>query len=454
MKKFLIYIQIFALVSFINPVQADIDPQNMTGTALAAAGSLTTYLAVASAAPLVIGTGGLALAAVGVAILLSNDSDPTTANANKRISVQLNPNVPLVTPQNWVNPTTPPSTTPFEQKWQSSTLTGFESSEAAALAAWKLNTFHCSPPKVCTVGNLSIQNPTLHRYTVYSNGGMQGTINATLVSTCPTGYTLQNGSCNLTNQPLVKKPVKGLMEIKRVGNNFELDPQINPKDVLPNQVVSISPSEVNINDATGKKTQVKINPDGTTNVKVSAPQPDGTTQETTTQFSNPDPSTGDVQVIGNNTQSVSGNGTLQTTGNGSNIDISSLNKESTQQNISSTLNEIKDKISLECTGNDCTNILENIDNKANEIGEDTDSITGAIESYTNGYDDNKTYFGWSTWVPDFPQSSCQPFTGALIGKTVVIDMCSHIGFINETLGWLFNLFGAWTIMSLFFTKKD
>jgi hypothetical protein len=450
MKKYLIHILIICFLTFTTNVKADIDTQNMVGTTIASAGALTTFMAVAGGSAVVVGTGGLALALLGVGILLSNNTDEGQAPSTAPISIRLNPNIPLVTPQGWVNDTTPPNTTTFEQTWQSGTQTGFATSQEATLAQWNTNAFHCSPPKVCTVGNLVVLSPTLHRYTVYSNGGTQGTLNATLTSTCPLGYSLQNSQCVLTNQALVKKPVKGLMEVKRVGNTFQTDPQINPKDILPNEVATVTSDQVTVNDSTGSRTEIKINPDGTTNVSVSKPQTDGTTKKTTTQFSAPDPSTGNVEVIGNATESINGNGTLQTTG-GSNLDISSLNKESTQQSISNKLSEI---LNAQCGGTGqppCSTILDetgsptNIDSTSQGV---IDTLDGASTQFTNqvnsqtaptsdnGSDNNP--------LSSVPTSSCSPLpiTGWSVIPSFNLDPCPVANAVLPIIDWMFKILVA------------
>jgi hypothetical protein len=181
----------------------------------------------------------------------------------------------------------------------------------------------------------------------------------------------------------------------------------------------------------------------------------GTTTNSTTTNNNGDTS---YAQTSNTTTNISTNSINELADK---LDISSLNKEATQELIRGDTSAIKQntediKNALTCQGNDCTNLLETIATenaqRESDINADTTTITESITDIQNSYQDAKTSYGWSTWVPEFPNEACTPITGSVLGKTVVIDMCQYVGYLNITLGWLFNLFGAWTIMSLFFRK--
>jgi hypothetical protein len=108
-------------------------------------------------------------------------ADPESGELSKKTLAGGDPDYPAQTDQ---------------YKFQSGTFTGYPTAALAALAAWKSNAFHCSAPKVCTVGNPVVLSATLTRFTVYSNGGMQGTVNSTQVAGCANNYTLSGIYCN------------------------------------------------------------------------------------------------------------------------------------------------------------------------------------------------------------------------------------------------------------------
>jgi len=68
------------------------------------------------------------------------------------------------------------------------------------------------------------------------------------------------------------------------------------------------------------------------------------------------------------------------------------------------------------------------------------------------YNDFKL-MNWSTWIPVFPAASCSPFTGTVAGNSVSIDVCPKIAMLNELIGWLFAVYGAWTVVSMVYRKE-
>lgn len=66
--------------------------------------------------------------------------------------------------------------------------------------------------------------------------------------------------------------------------------------------------------------------------------------------------------------------------------------------------------------------------------------------------DEQSLLGAFVWDP--PYAACQPFTGTVHGKAVSIDICSYIDKLRALIGWLFALFGAYSIFQTIFRPRS
>ena len=469
LKKLSLALLITALIT--TQTQAALNTQNLAGTTLLSAGALTTVMALAGGVA-VAATGGLALAAFGGLLLLTNTPSSNSTKENSPITIQLNPKIPLVTPPGWTppvppatQPTPPSNTTMTPYQWTANNTTGTSNSLQTACTdqSSALNNFYASQNQGVVITYKSSSSPANCVYSRTQNGAaISDLLVAITAPTCPTGYTLSgtspNQTCNLSNSNLVIKPVMGKQTIVRTGNTFATDSKINPTDVLPPEILTVTPTEITANDSNGTLTKVKLNTDGTSTLTISEPTNNGTntTNITTINYSAPNTSTGDVTVTGINKQIGSGTGTAASTtpppstssGSGQSIDISSLNKESTQQAIKLNTDAIKD--ALKC--DDCELPADVTEENQTKINDEIKKLTGMLEKVDEDYAGFKD-LGWSNWVPTFPSSTCSPINGDIAGQHVSWDFCPHIAKLNELLGWLMNLFGAWTITGMFFKRE-
>ena len=456
LKKLSLAFLITALIT--TQTQAAFNTQNLAGTTLASAGALTTVMALATGTAVAL-TGGLALGLFGVALLISNNANESSTPTNSPITIYLDPAKPLITPQGWTNPNTPPQTQAGELRWtqttdSNSTAPSFTTSRQAF-------DYHLSQNPAWTesenypgeyVINANQSNYYMKPKTSVGTQYGSQAIPFYKITKCPTGYTFSSNTCNMTNQAAVKKPIKGVHEIKRVGNTFQTDPLINPADIVPPVIATITSDTVTVKDDQGRKTTTKINTDGTTTITVNQPNhTNNTTTNTTINMSAP--STGNPpKVTGIATSITNGTGDLQEPpsngGGGSELDISSLNKESTQQAIKLNTDEIKN--ALKC--DDCELPEDVTEANQTKINDEIKKSTGMLEKVNEDYAGFKD-LGWSNWVPTFPSSACSPINGDIAGQHVSWDFCPHIAKLNELLGWLMNLFGAWTITGMFFKRE-
>lgn len=453
MKKLISIITIIALITS-QQAQADL-AQRQVGLAAIGTGSLGVFMALATGTA-IIASGGLALAAVGGLILISSESNPTKSSTG--LSIHLNPNEPLVTPPNWIPPVPPaiqptaPNTAPKNIHYEiGASPTKFTSHNEAALS--RLNVGTDCQNGGCSITLVTVIDPAWTRHEVRKNGTFITNLDTYERHTCPTGYningTFPNQTCTTTTPQNIQKPKMDKMQVIRTGNTFQIDPKINTADIIPNDVVSVTSNKVTANHADGSKTEVTINTDGTSELTVTTPQSDNTTKKVTSKFSPPD-TTGNVTTIGTSQQITDGTGTLNNpnTGNGTTIDLpTDYNRETTQQDIKTKVTEIAD--SLKC--DDCELPEDTTDEDQQKINDEIKKSTDMLEDIEGDYGMFKD-IGWTNWVPTFPTSTCSPISGTIANQTVTWDLCPHIAKLNELIGWLMNLFGAWTITGMFFRR--
>ncbi len=435
---------------------AAINSQNMAGTTLASAGSLGVVMGLATGTAIAI-SGGLALGVIGAALLISNSVSESSTSSSSAITINLNPKVPLVTPSGWTagTPASPQPTPPSTQTpvFKYSTSTGIPNQ-----STYSFNTVLQAAQLFISYNNTyNGQNYTLDTTTAtgftYHGSGAPSQYSYAMSVVCPTGYTASGGNCAVSTPTAVIKPVMGIQQIVRTGNNFAVDPQINPTDKLPTSVLNTTTNSVTVNDSAGNSTTVTLATDGTATITQNKAQVDGTSQQTIVKMSSPNATTGNTEVTGVTQQTVAGTGTLAGTtpvsgGSGPTLDISSLNKEATQQAISTKLSDIKD--ALNCV--DCTVLPDDSEINKQKVLDETAKSTGV---FTDAVSDMAGFhnLGWSTWVPSFPSSNCIPYQFSLMGHSITWDYCPYIAKLNELMGWLLALWTAHTISGLFF-KKD
>lgn len=454
-KKFIACICIITTLTFSTFAYSNL-AQQQVGLAAVGAGALNVVLALATGTAVAV-SGGLALALVGGLILYDAANTTNATQQSAPLTIQLNPNIPLVAPAGWTpaippatQPTPPSTATPtkFFRTFDTTSQNGTELCNQPAIKQG-----FCGSTTACGTATAVETSATAFQCrATRTSDGVQMVGNGIIFYECPTGYGASGTSCTLNNAPIVVKPVKGKMEIVRSGNTFAVDPRINPLDIIPPSVVTVTPSKITVNHSTGAKSETTINPDGTSSISTSTPNSNNTTTTVTSNFSVPAAGTGMVTVTGASQRTVDGTGisagTTASTASSPAIDISSLNKEVTQGQIKGELTKLNDYMKCD----DCTlpvdKTIEEKKKLTDEIKKSVDELDKAADDYAKFKD-----YGWTTWVPSMPSGSCSPITGQIHGQNVNWNLCPHVEKLNSLLGWLMNLFGAWTITGMFF-KRD
>lgn len=466
LKKIRALFLITTLLIYTSP-QAAINTQNLAGTTLLSAGSLSVVMALATGAAIGL-TGGLAIGALGVALLIDNNVSSSSTSSSTVISIELNPNVPLITPQGWtpavspsIQPTPPNNANPTTQYFSNGSPRRDNPSQTCADIVNGSATYHYTQPNV--VANTPNGFCSDDAYPSYPQIGYAITSSVS----CPAGYTNNSSMCTLTNQDLVTKPVKGKMEVTRVGDNFATDPKINPSDILPSAVVSVTPKTVTVNDATGGKIVATINPDSTTSITTSKPKSDGSalTDTTTVLLDKPD-TNGNSRVIGVTTAQTTGTGALSTNASPS-LDVSGLNKEGTQQAIKNTLDGIKTQQCGYDDAHPCKTKInedgvqaetEKINGKSSQGQSDIDTAYNGLTDKMKNQKDGVGAGLSSPFANDIPSSTCtNPVLDASdikAGARAELKICEHASEVQPILSWACYMFTAAAIYSLWFRRTD
>ncbi|GEM_PF-5816672 len=440
-----------AIIFFLIPFAALAGIQQTVGFGISTLGSVGVYMGYATANPLAI-AGGLALGALGGAILVTADGSQPASIASAPITIQLDPNTPLITPTGWSSPTSPPSTTAtttaYSTPYTGSTKYSTAAAGCIAGGAAFASTSGCTGSQTFT----SVGSNGACYFNVVADGICYGTtgsstwFSASAATGCPSGYTLTSGTCNLTTATAVIKPVSNRQEIKRTGNTFSNDPQADPSDVYPASNVSVTSSTVTVNTADGGKLVVTINGDGSSTVTQTSPIPGSTnSKKSVTDFSAPDANNA-PKVTGQSQSTVEGQGTQITPTAAATppLDISSLNKEATQQAIKTDLDAIK---AGQCGGPSQPKCIL-------DEGDTNKDVPQSLADYKTALDDQKgkidDEIGKETAPTDDPGTSANPLsslpsgnchpiqtTGWGVVPSLSLDPCPIADAITPMLDWFF-----------------
>jgi len=74
-----------------------------------------------------------------------------------------------------------------------------------------------------------------------------------------------------------------------------------------------------------------------------------------------------------------------------------------------------------------------------------------VDGVVAGVEESKG--AWFSWVWTPPSGTCSPFTGAVHGHEISWDFCPTFQNMKDVYGWLFALFGAWTIYGQLFRRE-
>lgn len=405
---------------------------------------------------------GLAALTVGVVagmIYLGNSQSGAGNEAGSFMEIPLGTSRDrsLSTPANYTpatsndsQPTPPGSSTPIMQ-WpimsSSGTVTGYASSLLAAGQA--SITWFCSLTASNCI-NLSVSGTdTVTAYNTDPDHQSWKTGYLPHSYRCEAGYTVSGTSCVLSDASAVMKPADGRCQILMNVSGFVIDPQDPECSGLAAQTgTTVTPSSITSNKPGWLSNgRVQINADGSRTITYST---SNTTNNTTTITTiNMVPAAGGqtATVSGSSVVTVAGTGTAAGTIPASpTIDFpDDYNREVTQGQIKTGIETLHGDLDSSAFAQ------PTVDGAASLAAAENKKITDELNTSVASYDNFKL-LDWSTWIPVFPASSCSPFTGNVMGRTVSIDLCPKVAMLNELIGWLLAVYATWSVVMMAFRK--
>lgn len=285
------------------------------------------------------------------------------------------------------------------------------------------------------------------------SGCAGGTLGGTFASVCPAGYAASGSSCVLSNAAAVQKPADGRCQILVSVAGYVVDPN-DPEcgGAAANLGVTVTPSKISVTKP-GSLTngEVTINGDGSRTVTYKTSNVTNNTTTITTVNLIPTSDGQNAIVSGNSTTVVAGTGTAAGSTPAApaapTINIpTDYNREATQQQIKSSVDTLHGDMDSSAFSQPADPAVP-ADLASAENKKITDELVASETSFNNF-----KLLNWSTWIPVFPASSCSPFTGTVLNKSISWDFCPKIALLNELIGWLLAVFAAWSISSLMFRR--
>jgi hypothetical protein len=278
------------------------------------------------------------------------------------------------------------------------------------------------------------------------------------VSVCPVGSTLTNGACVTNPAPQVGFASEPEVETAFTGTNW--DPNRSKK--LYDALVADRAYKDHLADLFPPETPIAWNAP-----PVTIPQ----TVVKTADIANPDGthSTETTKIGGTITPTPAGP-TLLTPGLGFpttiNTTITNINNTTNAQTVNTTNNTLASPVAPADYPTDYARDVT--------VGKIVDQLsTDGAPTYADQEARQKTEFAktdsnldtqfkalppavttdktnWFSWVWTPPVGVCAPFQGTVHGYAIAWDLCPWVNNIRDALGWLFALFGAWTIYGYMF----
>lgn len=257
---------------------------------------------------------------------------------------------------------------------------------------------------------------------------------------CNSGYSVSSGTCTLTNPTAVVKPVDGKCNIIRSGNSFSGDPK-DPDCGSPFYTagkIEISGNTVKVK--TEPSLTVKANTDGSTTISTTTiNNTNNTTTISTANFNNAGLQTG------RKTETFNGVGDSQNqVSSDAPFDVTSLNKEATQQAIKTGIDNLNTKLNApEDTS---------LQSEKDAYNTTADAHRAKIEQIGNdGLDSHGV--SWS-WFPEIPSGTCSPVQYGVPGHMATWDICPTVNMLKDIFGFVLYIATAFGLFAILTGRKE
>jgi len=405
-----------------------------------------------AAAPVLITAGGpvvwtiaalSALAAAGVAILAVKFKDSGGADV---ATVHVNPKSVKPVPAGWSaglpgEVPVPPGTTGSITQYECPTY-GFSTGACAS----RFDTIEQAC--IATMANANrtySDSSATHCWDVGHNADYGA---AGVYTTCPTGYTLTSGTCNLTNAAVVPYPSDGVGQTSTVPGTVTDDSR-DPDNTLPSNVTKTA-SRVTVKEGT-KTTTIDINADGGVTVTQLVPNGNGTSTKIAVKTSAPDAGAtdGGTRAVGVEQSVVSGEGDSSSETPATSCAGGPCATEATQLANKALLQDLKDNgVKTDEQAATWATAKSAADTKITAADAAISNHTSKLTTIAGGGNSSGLgVSGLSNYVaPSSGEStglesaipaaaSCQALSGSAFGRSWSVDICPVVNATRVILEW-------------------
>lgn len=266
---------------------------------------------------------------------------------------------------------------------------------------------------------------------------------------CDPGYTASGSGtstvCTATNPPLAPRPPDGHCNIIQTGASFSGD-AADPDCSAPTQGATLSPGGLSVALPGGSTTVVPTSAGGQTTT-INVTNNDGSTSTTTIINTNSGGNvTGVTQAQTQGTGTSATAPASPTNGAGPPLDISGLNKEATQGQIKTGIDNTNTKLDTLHHDLDPTGVDTTFTTEKNALDTTFDNLLGAV---SNAPSDAAAAVGsvWD-WGVTLPSCGCEPLTMQWKGTTATFDWCVYINKFSDGLGYVLYLMTAMGLLAI------
>ena len=406
--------------------------------------------------------GGIAAITFGSAAALSSQTPTKSAP----LQIILDPNKPLITPPNWRDATAgspqplPPLLDSSLYKYQNQTYPERFNTPQEACDQFKAN--YSSP--YATMQTITYHSDTQQCFATTNNQSNPFAVETiTKALSCANGYSLNQSQCTLQQPELVLKPSDNTCQLLTNGTSItpdSQDPDCKSPDLLAQGIDATDPSKLTITNPSKTDQHVaRVYSEHKVELEHIYKDSSGNTVHDKIQIDPNPPTQSSPTVTGTSHTVNQGTGSLEQTTNtastptfdksGLSTTANQVTQIAKQSETNTTLKSIESKIDCpECTVSDSsTTDKAKVDT---EVKKTTDLLEKQGGDLQNQSDETLFTTGISAVIPS--GGTCEPFTKTISRKSITIDPCPTMNLIQQTLGWLYALFGGYTVLGLIFRK--
>ncbi len=316
------------------------------------------------------------------------------------------------------------------------TWAGFTGSGCVLSSTYKTIRYHARCASGVLQGSPGAYTCSGPAYSCPTGGTLSGS-NCVDVPQCPAGYSNVSGTCTLTDGAAVKWPSDGKATLRLDGLGIGLHPR--DPDLLPG---TLTPADV-LNPARDYSPDPYNQPASSS----ITPNADGgyTWNQSVQTTNNMQTYTTNNQITVNNlgevthavTNTVAG-GIAQGGTTPAQPFPDDYNREVTQAKI--------------LTGEGAMDAPDYAAQLAAKTATEEGKLTDKLNTYPGEFASDKTK--WFSWVWTPPVGTCAPITGEVRGQQVSWDFCPYVAKIRDVMGYLFAIFGAWSVYNELFRKES